>query len=568
MLSVDAGLGAVAIGGPGVQYRSVAAMGAATSTRSRPVTRRRRRRRFRVTRRGWIVFTLVPLLALAAVIWPQFATAEVSLTGVEDGQTYGLDTAPSSLTLSFDRPVEEVRVTLNDDELPAEITGLTSVVPLGDLGDGDYVFAAEIDRGALAPTVRLERTFSIDATPPSAEVLEPIEPVPPVDPMVMRIATDDASAAVTVNGVAVTIDANGVISQPFDRPPEAPILVRLTDQVGNVTETAVVVALALPGAEGGPPMRGVHASGYTWATPVLKDPIMEMIAAGLINTVEIDLKEEAGEIWYDTEVALAHTIGAVNVLWDLGEVVDELHALGVRVVGRLVVFRDPKLADHAVATGAMDLVVQTPEGGAYGQYGGYTNPFNRDVWEYNIAIAEEAARLGVDDILYDYVRRPDQFLDTMRFPGQGDASPEDAIIGFLTESLPRVHAAGARLGASVFGIAATRPDEIAQDIPRMATTVDYVAPMVYPSHWGPGEYGVADPNSAPYAIAFRSLEDFQSQVAGSGATVVAWLQDFSLGVEYGPAEVRAQIQAAEDAGVLDFLLWDAAATYTRAALEP
>ena len=102
----------------------------------------------------------------------------------------------------------------------------------------------------------------------------------------------------------------------------------------------------------------------------------------------------------------------------------------------------------------------------------------------------------------------------------------------------------------------------------MATTVDYVAPMVYPSHWGPGEYGVGDPNSSPYDITFRSLEDFQSLVSGTDASVMAWLQDFSLGVDYGPAEVRAQIDAARDAGVVDFLLWDAAATYTRAALEP
>jgi hypothetical protein len=101
----------------------------------------------------------------------------------------------------------------------------------------------------------------------------------------------------------------------------------------------------------------------------------------------------------------------------------------------------------------------------------------------------------------------------------------------------------------------------------MAETVDYVAPMVYPSHWGPGEYGVANPNSSPYDITYRSLVDFQEQVGASGATVVAWLQDFSLGVEYGPEEVRAQIDAAADAGVLDFLLWDAAATYTAAALD-
>ena len=514
-----------------------------------------------------MVITLVPLLVGIALIWPQLAAPAVTLSGFEDGHVYGVDNVPKNLTITFDRPVEDVRITLNGDDLTVAVTDLTASVPLGDLGDGDYAVVAEVDRGALAPTVRVEGGFSVDATPPSAQVLEPTGPVPPVDPMVVRIATDDPLATATVNGVAVAVE-NGVVSHSFERPPEAPVVIRLSDGVGNFTESTVVVALALPGAEGGPPIRGVHASGYTWATPVLKDPIMEMISAGLINTVEIDLKDEAGEIWYDTEVSLAHTIGAVTELWDLAEVVDELHNLGVRVIGRLVVFRDPKLADYAVETGAMDLVVQNPEGGAYGQYGGFTNPFNAEVWEYNIAVAEEAARLGVDDILYDYVRRPDQFLETMRFPGQGDLSPEDAIIEFLAESLPRIHAAGARLGASVFGIAATRPDEIAQDIPRMATVVDYVAPMVYPSHWGPGEYGVADPNSAPYDIAFRSLEDFQSQVAGSGATVMAWLQDFSLGVDYGPAEVRAQIQAAEDAGVLDFLLWDAAATYTRAALEP
>lgn len=571
MLSVDRPIGWMGTSNEqesGVLYRSETTMGAPTATPSRPVTHRRRRRRLRVTRRGWVVFTMGPALALAAVIWPQLAAPEVSLMGVDDGEVYGADTVPTDFTLSFDRPVEAVRVTLNGRALTVEGTDHNALVPLGDLGHGEYSLAVEVDRGSLAPTVRLERMFTVDATPPSVEILEPVEPVPPIDPMVVRVATDDPTAAATINGVAVAVGEDGLISHSFERPPGAPIVVRLTDRLGNVTESTLVVVLALPGSDGGPPIRGVHASGYTWTTPVLKDPIMEMIAAGLINTVEIDLKEEAGEIWYDTGVPLAHTIGAVTELWDLGDVVDELHALGVRVIGRLVVFRDPKLADYAVATGAMDLVVQTPEGAAYGQYGGYTNPFNRDVWEYNIAIAEEAARLGVDDILYDYVRRPDQFLETMQFPGQGDLSPEDAIVGFLAESLPRIHAAGARLGASVFGIAATRPDEIAQDIPRIATTVDYVAPMVYPSHWGPGEYGVPDPNSAPYDIAFRSLEDFQAQVAGTGATVMAWLQDFSLGVDYGPAEVKAQIQAAEDAGVVDFLLWDAAATYTRAALEP
>jgi peptidoglycan/xylan/chitin deacetylase (PgdA/CDA1 family) len=90
--------------------------------------------------------------------------------------------------------------------------------------------------------------------------------------------------------------------------------------------------------------------------------------------------------------------------------------------------------------------------------------------------------------------------------------------------------------------------------------------MVYPSHWGPGEYGVANPNAQPYDITRASLADFRAALEGSGARLVPWLQDFSLGVEYGPAEVKAQIRAARDVGVREFLLWDPAVTYTHAAL--
>lgn len=102
----------------------------------------------------------------------------------------------------------------------------------------------------------------------------------------------------------------------------------------------------------------------------------------------------------------------------------------------------------------------------------------------------------------------------------------------------------------------------------MAEQVDYIAPMIYPSHWGPGEYGVDNPNAQPYDITYRSLVDFVQQVEGTDAHIVAWVQDFSLGIEYGEAEVRAQIQAARDAGVEHILLWDAATTYTRSALDP
>jgi hypothetical protein len=102
----------------------------------------------------------------------------------------------------------------------------------------------------------------------------------------------------------------------------------------------------------------------------------------------------------------------------------------------------------------------------------------------------------------------------------------------------------------------------------MARVVDYLAPMVYPSHWVSGQYGVADPNRQPYDIVRRCLDDFVRQTRGSGARIVPWLQDFSLGVSYGPREVAAQIRAAHDAGTDAFLLWNVTSRYHAGALPP
>ncbi|MGQ0847797.1 MAG: putative glycoside hydrolase [Actinomycetota bacterium] len=520
-----------------------------------------------MTRRGWTVLVLIVGSAVATPLLAYSRQAVVTVSGLEEGEIFSAREPLPTIRLHFDRAVGSVAASINGASLVVSGEGLERSVAAGQLPDGEHTLVVVADRGRLAPAVTLERHFVVDTTAPSITILQPSEPVPPVGVVQLLIEIDDPDAVVTVGGAPVN-SQGGRFGAEFPAPPETPVSITATDHVGNSNSVNVIFDLALPGMEGNDPIRGVHASGYTWATPVLKGPIMEMIAAGLINTVEIDLKDEQGEIWWPAGVTLAEEIDAITELWDLADVVKELHALGVRVIGRLVVFRDPKLANWAIANNRMELVVQNPDGTPYGQYGGFTNLFHPEVWEYNMAIAEEAARLGVDDILYDYVRRPDQHIELMRFPGQGDQTPSDAIVGFLAASRTRIHAAGARLGASVFGIAATRPHEIAQDIPRIGETVDYVAPMVYPSHWGPGEYGVADPNSQPYDIVYRSMVEFQKQLAPTGATVVVWLQDFSLGVDYGTAEVRAQIEGAADAGVLDFLLWDAATTYTTGALTP
>jgi peptidoglycan/xylan/chitin deacetylase (PgdA/CDA1 family) len=231
------------------------------------------------------------------------------------------------------------------------------------------------------------------------------------------------------------------------------------------------------------------------------------------------------------------------------------------VVGRIVAFRDPIYATAAWNRGWKAQVIQTPNGQPYAGYGGFTNFASPAVRGYNVEIAREAAKAGIDDVLYDYVRRPDGPISAMTFPGLR-GTPERSVASFLGEARKALKPYGTFLGASVFGVAATRPTEVAQDIPAIGRNVDYVAPMVYPSHWGSGEYDVAYPNAEPYQIVQRSLQDFTKQVKGTGARVVPWLQDFSLGVTYGPQQVAAQIKAARDDGIDEWLLWDPLVTYT------
>jgi hypothetical protein len=309
-------------------------------------------------------------------------------------------------------------------------------------------------------------------------------------------------------------------------------------------------------------------SGAAWGNRELRNGVLSLIDRGLIDTVELDLKDEGGVISYDSELRAARAIGAVRPEYDLGEAVATLEERGVRVIGRLVAFRDPIYASAAWAAGRKAEVLQTPDGEMLSTYGGFANYVHPAVRKYNLDIALEAVDLGVRDILWDYIRRPEGAPNTMSVPGLEGPSTE-AVAAFLADTHAALRAEGAYQGASVFGIAARSGDAIGQDVPRMARVVDYLAPMIYPSHWGPNQYRVDSPIREPFEITKRSLADFQRITAGTGVRLLPWIQDFTLfGVPYGPAEVRAQIDAAASLGITGFLLWNPNVRYTDAALTP
>jgi hypothetical protein len=421
------------------------------------------------------------------------------------------------------------------------------------LTEGDHSVSVTVDRPLWGQATERVR-FSVDGTPPDLGIPEVHEPVPLGEPV--RIAgTVEPGVNLIIGGVPIEV-TDGEFVVELSKPPPGPVPVLAIDRAGNTTAFDLVVPVAYPATT------GVHVSAAAWAHDGLRSEILDLIDQGKITAVELDLKDERGFIEYDSEIPLAHAAGAVVERFVLEEAIADLHARGVRVIGRLVAFRDPVLAQYAWDNGDTDWVIQDANGQPWASYGGFTNFGNEAVRQYNLDIALEAAAAGIDDILWDYIRRPEGDLDRMLIPGLDGGDPSPVIVDFVAEAQVALREYDVFQGVSVFGIAANRGEYIAQDVRGMAPHVDYVAPMVYPSHWGPGEYGVANPEAQPYDIVLASLRDFQEVLAGTNTALVPWLQDFTLRIDYGPAEVKAQIDAAADLGISDWLLWDPNVTYT------
>jgi hypothetical protein len=422
-----------------------------------------------------------------------------------------------------------------------------------------------VTRVTLTGTVAANELLSVVG--PQLSVPREMAPSLPGRVMTLRGLVDGA-VSLTANDEPVELDSGGGFAVHI---PQAWTEVRLVaiDAEGEKNETVVAIT-PNPSRSDAPVVRAVHVRAEDWARPAVHDQIVAMAQAGQINAVELDIKGENGEIGYETRVRLARTAGATTAYYDARESLRELHGLGVRVIGRIVNFLDPLLASWAWENGREDMIVLDGSGSEplANNYGAaaFVNFANPAVRKYQIDLAREAVRLGFDEILYDYVRRPEGDLEDMTFPGI-DMPPDVSIARFVADSKAALKGTDALLGVSIFGISASRPEPTAQDVGLLAPLVDYIAPMVYPALWNSGEYGVESPVRQPAEIVTKSLKDFELLAAGSGAAVRPWLEDFSSGnVTYGPNEVRAQIDAAMATGSDGFQLWNPASVYHAEAL--
>jgi hypothetical protein len=407
-------------------------------------------------------------------------------------------------------------------------------------------------------------TFEVKAEPPTIELTAPQGAIQANAPVTVAGSTEP-DATVAIGDDTVTADEDGSFEVELDGV-DGDLTILVTDVAGNTTELTerfAVVASRVDIDE----VRTVHATFWAWATPSLREPIIEMIDDGRINSVQLDLKDEGGQIGYSSEVPLAQEIGADIGPLDLEQAVADLHDRDVAVIGRIVAFADPALASWAWENDRRDMVIQDNDGNDYyrGSYAGFSNYTHEDVIAYNLDLAEEAARAGVDHILWDYIRRPEG-MSNYTVPGL-TTTPEEAIVEFTRLADERLAPYGVQHGASVYGIAADRPEQIGQDIPGMAEHLDYVAPMLYPSHWGPGEYGVNDPNRQPYDIIRATLEVWDDAIEGTETRIVPWFEDTPYRAWDRPFQIQEQIRAAQDHGIDEWLMWNPGSTFTPAAYE-
>lgn len=306
-------------------------------------------------------------------------------------------------------------------------------------------------------------------------------------------------------------------------------------------------------------VKAVHISGE--AVEERFDEFLAMSEETELNALMVDLKDETGQVLYDSAVPLVAEVGAAAGLFDLAEVVSVADQRDLYLIGRLVSFQDPIAAQARPEMSVFDEATGAPFT-SRGQY--FLDPTDPDARAYALELATEACETGVDEIQFDYVRFPDSRPESVTFDaGVTIDIRTEAIRSFLVEAVEILHPLGCAVAVDVFGFVTTAADDggIGQNWEAITSVVDVASPMLYPSHYESGWYGYEAPNQNPRQVVERALSDAMERLSRR-VVVRPWLQDFG----YTPAQVRAQVEVAERYG-LGWMLWNATSDVTIGALD-
>lgn len=362
--------------------------------------------------------------------------------------------------------------------------------------------------------------------------------------------------------------------------------VRVIENVGENGDRTVSLRIvdannpAAPGREA-VKVRGIYISGMMAGTPDLFQGVLDGIAGTEINTVVIDFKDDEGRLTCQVDSPTVAAVGASrSYVKDMAGLIASLKERGLYVIARVVAFRDPYLAEQRP-----EWSLHLADGSLYRDRQGmaWVDPYRKEVWDYLIEVGTEAKELGFDEVQFDYLRFGTEanmqsvVFDEAVMKGR---SRTEAITGFVQYAYENLASQGLFVSADVFGTiigSQVDADTVGQLYTEMAKHLDYICPMLYPSHYGSGNFGLEHPDLDPYNTVLGALKKSKAVLdaaaaedghVSSQATVRPWLQDFTasyLGTgnyqEYGYEQVRQQIQAVEDAGYEEWMLWSAANRY-------
>ncbi len=313
-------------------------------------------------------------------------------------------------------------------------------------------------------------------------------------------------------------------------------------------------------------VRGLYVNRFAAQSAKRMRQLIAMADSTEINALIIDVKDEFGLNLASADPMLQRNAGKSGVIANAKALLDTLKAHHILAVARIVVFKD-----SVTARVNPEWTIRRQDGSVWRDKKGlaWVNPYHRELWEYNVRVAEEAVRLGFGEVQFDYIRFPEPYksLPVQVFQGQGQLSKDAALGEFLQFAHTRLSKLGVRTTADIFGLVTTVPGalEVGQKWETLAPIADVLLPMVYPSHYPPGSFGIKHPNAEPYKtinIAIEKAHERNLKLGLRGERVRPWLQAFSLGQPlYTAAEIREQKRAVYDAGYDGWVLWSPGSKY-------
>ncbi|NLM96805.1 MAG: putative glycoside hydrolase [Halanaerobiaceae bacterium] len=313
-------------------------------------------------------------------------------------------------------------------------------------------------------------------------------------------------------------------------------------------------------------VKGIYVTGWAAGSNRMNH-LIELAERSVINTMVIDIKDQDGYLSYISDIALAREIGAnQQKIKNLPALIQRLHYKGIYVIARIAVFKDSLLAQSRPDL-AMQLI--NKETGEITRSSSWVEPTDKEVWDYNLGLALDAVAMGFDEIQFDYIRYPALADAPIGVVIPDNKTMSEVITDFLWYSKKSLNKYNIPLSIDVYGLTTTAKDDlgIGQNFAELTNIIDIISPMVYPSHYAEGSYGIAIPESQPGEIIRRSLTDAKEKIKDKDhVTIRPWLQDFSLRYRYTSKEILDQINAAESLGINEWLLWNPSSRYTEEAI--